>query len=507
MTARRPLVQGTVIQASVNLYNRLLGIISQALVIRVLGTEGYGLYQLSVPIFLLALVLATAGIPLAVTKVVAYEGSRGNFAGIRSIMRWSLIWLLLLGTVLSILLALLWPLLVRYWVFDPRAHWCILVLGLSLPVIATASALRGYFQGIQRMEIPALAQMFEQSVRVGSGLYLEHLLLPFGITWATAGYAAGVLLGELSGLLLLTFFYLKSSRRSGSSGLKSHPLSLTIPEKIAPFAAPATLNRLLSAVVLNLEAAVVPRFLQATGYTREQSTGLYGQFMGVALTLVSIPSIATLAIGSNLLPAVAYARGHNDHEYLRRSIGQVLKLVFAFSLPFCVILWLVPQEITRILFGVNETVDYIRSLAVGGLGLYMIQVANSTLYGLGQPLRVLANTFLYLSIRVFLIFFFMGRGGGLTALAWAYFASYLAGTALNLNSLRQYLFPRRPPHLHTLILGGIIMLLVTGTFKNMFYSQRAISFSSMALLLGLSVGVYLLAVFLGELYLEKKRFR
>ncbi|MDH7479403.1 MAG: oligosaccharide flippase family protein, partial [Syntrophomonadaceae bacterium] len=240
MTARRPLVQGTVIQASVNLYNRLLGIISQALVIRVLGTEGYGLYQLSVPIFLLALVLATAGIPLAVTKVVAYEGSRGNFAGIRSIMRWSLIWLLLLGTVLSILLALLWPLLVRYWVFDPRAHWCILVLGLSLPVIATASALRGYFQGIQRMEIPALAQMFEQSVRVGSGLYLAHLLLPFGITWATAGYAAGVLLGELSGLLLLTFFYLKSSRRSGSSGLKSHPLSLTIPEKIAPFAAPAT---------------------------------------------------------------------------------------------------------------------------------------------------------------------------------------------------------------------------------------------------------------------------
>ncbi|MDH7479016.1 MAG: hypothetical protein QHH02_03315, partial [Syntrophomonadaceae bacterium] len=98
-------------------------------------------------------------------------------------------------------------------------------------------------------------------------------------------------------------------------------------------------------------------------------------------------------------------------------------------------------------------------------------------------------------------------GGGLTALAWAYFASYLAGTALNLNSLRQYLFPRRPPHLHTLLLGGIIMLLVTGTFKNMFYSQRAISFSSLALLLGLSVGVYLLAVFLGELYLEKKRFR
>lgn len=507
MATKRPLVQGTVIQSSANLYNRLLGITSQALAIRVIGTEGYGLYQLSVPIFLLALVLVTAGIPLAVTKMVADERGRGNLAGIRSIMRWSLTWLLLLGTVFSILLALLWPLLARYWIFDPRAQWCILVLGLSLPVVATASALRGYFQGIQRMEIPALAQMLEQSVRVGSGLCLAHLLLPFGITWATAGYAAGVMLGELAGLLLLVAFYLKSSRCLSSFGVESQLMPQTILEKIALFAAPATLNRLLAAVVLNLEAAIIPRCLQASGYSREHSTGLYGQFMGIALTLVSIPSIATLAISANLMPAIASAQARNDHIYLRRSIGQCLKLVFALSLPFCVILWLVPQEITRILFGINETVDYIKILAAGGLGLYLIQIANSAHYGLGQSFRVLANTFLYLSLRIYLIFYFTSSIGGLTALAWAYFASYLVGAALNLNSLRQYLFPRRPPHLQTLLLGGIIMLLVAETAKNIFLVQRPISVSSLTLLLGLSFGVYLLAVFLGELYLGKKRFK
>ncbi|NLC06866.1 MAG: oligosaccharide flippase family protein, partial [Syntrophomonadaceae bacterium] len=151
------LIKGTLVLTMANLINRLLGLVNQVLVLRLIGSEGYGLFQLAIPIYLLALVITTAGIPVAVSKLVAEELVRGNQWSARQILRWSVIRLGIIGLGFAITLAILLPSAGSKIMADPRAIWCVLVLIPALPITAISSALRGYFQGIQRMTIPAVA--------------------------------------------------------------------------------------------------------------------------------------------------------------------------------------------------------------------------------------------------------------------------------------------------------------------------------------------------------------
>lgn len=508
MPSRRPLVRGTLILGSVNFFNRLLGIVSQALAIRIIGTEGYGLYQLSIPIFLLALVLATAGIPPALTRLVADEQSRGSVLSIDRAVRWASALLTSLGLLLSTLIALMWPLITRNLLADHRAQWCVLVLGFSLPIIAASSAFRAYFQGIQRMEIPALAQMAEQSVRVCGGLLLAHHLCPLGVGWAAAGYAAGVMMGESVGLAILLTVYLRHRvSRSASRPLKGRPAGLPmrpLKERIAPFAAPATLNRLLSAVVLNVEAVLIPRCLQMSGHSLEHATALYGQFMGVALTLVTIPSIATLSISTNLLPAVASACGRRDFDYIQKSVSQGIRVVLALSLPVTVALYLVPQEISFLVFGLRDNVGYISILAVGGIGLYLIQITNGILYGLDQPRRVLVNTLIYSAVRVCCIYLLMTRLGGLASLAWSYLFSYLVGMGLNILPLRPFLDSKRPPRLRSLMLASLFMVLASKISLSFANQTGYQPLSVLGMTLGIGLLVYSITLLISEAHLGRR---
>jgi stage V sporulation protein B len=430
--------------------------------VRILGTQGYGLCQLSMPIFTLCLVLATAGIPPALTRLVADEHSRRNPAAAYRAVRWSFLALALLGAVFAVLIVFSWPLIARFQFVDHRIRWCLMALGASLPVIAAASSLRAYFQGVQQMGAPALAQMLEQTTRVAGGLYMAHYLLPLGIEWAAAGYASGVVMGESVGLLLMLAFY-----RLGRRSLEAHgPVNSIVSQparplkdRIAHFAAPATLNRLLAAVVLNLEAVLIPRFLLQNGFSPDQATALYGQFMGVALTLITIPGISTFAVSANLLPAIASARARGDSAYIEKTVSQGIKIVLALSVPVTVALCRFPQEITHLVFGLRDDMSYLRVLAVGGIGLYLIQISNGILYGLNRPRRVLGNTIVYSSVRIALICFFMSRGSGLAPLAWAYLLSYLVGMLLNILPLCSYISSDLPPRLSSSLLAAVFMLL------------------------------------------------
>ncbi|NPV89354.1 MAG: polysaccharide biosynthesis protein [Firmicutes bacterium] len=507
MPVKRPLVRGTIILGSVNLYNRCLGVFSQAMAVRLLGTQGYGLYQLSMPIFTLCLVLATAGIPPALTRLVADESSRRNLPAVYRAVRWSFWALALLGVVFAVLIAFSWPLIARFQLADHRIRGCLLVLGCSLPVIAAASSLRAYFQGVQRMGVPALAQMLEQTTRVAGGLYMAYYLLPLGIGWAAAGYASGVVMGEAVGLLLMLAVYCLQRGRQAASRPGDNTVSRStgpVTDRIAHFAAPATLNRLLSAVVLNIEAVLIPRFLLQGGCSPEQATALYGQFMGVALTLITIPGISTLAVSANLLPAVANARARGDTAYIEKAASQGIKIVLALSLPITVVLCRFPQEITHLVFGLSDDMSYLRVLALGGVGLYLIQITNGILYGLNRPRRVLVNTTFYSLVRIALICVFMSRGSGLLPLAWAYLFSYLLGMLLNIAPLYSCIGSGRPPRLSSSLAAAGFMLLAIESVGLYFGQSGYPAVPLLLLMIGAGLTVYGITLLLRDYHLLRR---
>ena len=133
--AKQNLVQGTLVLTGANLFNRILGLINQALILRFIGSEGYGLFQLAVPIFLFMLILTTAGLPVAISKRVAEENTRGNLSQARQILGWSARRLGLTGLLLAGGLIIILPGFGPRLMADPRAGWCLLVCSRRCPFL------------------------------------------------------------------------------------------------------------------------------------------------------------------------------------------------------------------------------------------------------------------------------------------------------------------------------------------------------------------------------------
>ena len=83
-------IYGTIVLVAANLFNRSIGFIYQIAMMRMIHPEGVGLFNIAYPIYVLMVVVASLGIPVAISKLVAEEIAKNNFPGAFRIFKLSL---------------------------------------------------------------------------------------------------------------------------------------------------------------------------------------------------------------------------------------------------------------------------------------------------------------------------------------------------------------------------------------------------------------------------------
>ena len=182
---------------------KIMGFLYQILIVRIIGLEGIGIFNMIIPLYIMALVLITMGLPLAISKFIAEELVSQQDGAAEKILKITITILLLTSTLVSLSLIIFAPFLIKMLYTDPRIIPSFLILTPSLLLAAISSAIRGYFQGCQDMRPTAYTQLIEQIVRVFSGLLLVYFLSPYGLVWSSIGLAIAIVCSELAG-----FFYL-----------------------------------------------------------------------------------------------------------------------------------------------------------------------------------------------------------------------------------------------------------------------------------------------------------
>lgn len=203
-------LRGAMILTLAGLMVKIIGSVNRILLSRLLGGEGIGLYQMAYPVYLLMLSISSAGIPIAISFIVAEKVAKGDFASASRIFRVSLGLMAVTGLVFAsgLYFAAGWLVdsgLVR----DPRAYYGLVALTPAVFFATILASFRGYFQGYQMMTPPAVSQILEQFVRVVTMVVLAYYLLPQGLEYAAAGAASAAVPGSITGLIVLSFFYWK----------------------------------------------------------------------------------------------------------------------------------------------------------------------------------------------------------------------------------------------------------------------------------------------------------
>ncbi|GAB6151776.1 stage V sporulation protein B [Desulfosporosinus burensis] len=459
---KRTFVYGATILMGANLLNRLLGFAYQYLIMNYIGGEAYGLFNMVFPIYMLALVFTTAGIPLAIAKMVSEEISLGRPQHAQSIFRLALWLLSISGAIVSIVLYFLAPHLSHRIFPDPRVMNVFLICTPAIFIVSVSSVFRGYFQGLQNMVPTAISQIFEQIIRVIVGYTAALRLLDHGVEWAATGLALGMLAGELIGLISIIFQYQrrkpKPTRESQAPGYSKRQIL----RRLWHLASPVTVGRLLSTGLSSLDAILIPMRLQAAGYGAREAITLFGQLGGSAYTLLSFPSVFTFALAASLVPSISEAAVRRQFHIVRARSAEAIRLTILIGIPCLIILFYFSRPLTAF-FKSTDISPILRILAFGGIFSYIQQTTTGILQGLGKVQLPVLHSIIAAIIRFPVLIYLTGLPQwGLRGTAWAFVLGYFIVASLNIMAIARY--TGMPLDLQRFILqpfsGGVGMLLV-----------------------------------------------
>ncbi|AEG14999.1 stage V sporulation protein B [Desulfofundulus sp. TPOSR] len=436
--SRQSFVYGAFILLLASLCNRLIGFVYQILMIRLIRPEGVGLFNMVYPIYVLVLVLATAGIPVAIAKLMAEEVARGNLGGAYRVFSIAFWWIVASSLFFTLVLILGAPLLQQYVFPNPKVYYCFLSLVPGIIIVSLCSAFRGFFQGLQQMTPTAVTQVVEQLVRVIAGLGIAWFMLPRGIEYAAMGISLGVVLGEFVGFLSMLAIYFKKRPSLSPFAVYCSAPALKVTGRIFDLAVPVTLTRFVSTAFLSVDAMLIPRRLQVAGMTLNEATGVYGQFVGIAESLLFTPSIVTISLATALVPAISDALAQNDLSLVRGRTEEALRLTMLAGLPATAVFFLLPKELCQAIFGYADAGVALGTLALGGPFLYLQQTTTGILQGLGRAERPLRNLIIAAAFKVAGIYYLTAVPAlGIRGTALSLCAAYMIMSLLNYRDLKK----------------------------------------------------------------------
>ena len=193
-------LKGAMILTIAGVIVKIIGAFSKVLVARILGGEGIGLYMMAYPIYQIIVSISAAGIPVAISIMIAEKLANRDMRGVQQVFNVSLRVLTLVGIIFSVGLYASAEWLIKWNIItDPRALIPIQLLSPAIIVVTILSCFRGYFQGFQYMVPTGTSQVFEQIFRVGSMVGLAYYFIDSRITsggrWRYLCYIPGRISG------------------------------------------------------------------------------------------------------------------------------------------------------------------------------------------------------------------------------------------------------------------------------------------------------------------------
>ncbi len=396
VAANRSILRGAFILSAAGIICKVLGAAYRIPLVRLIGDEGIGLYQMAYPIYLVFMALSTAGMPLAISSLVAERAALHDYLGMKRVLWLAFGTLGGLGALGGSVMALGARFFANHVAADPRAYPVILALAPAVPLMALMAALRGYFQGWQDMLPSALSQLIEQVIRVATLLILAVLLLPRGVEHAATGAAFGAAAGGLAGLFWLIRCYLRRPLPVGRGG-PAAPLGYWRGcWRLLRLSAPIAVGALLLPLMQAIDSIAVPTRLQAIGYDVSRATAALGQ-LGNAWAVIYVPITFTAALATSLVPAVAATWIRQERPLAAARIGQALRTAVLLCLPAATGLSLMARDICLVLYGTASAAELLAVLAPAAFFLGLQGVCAGALQGLGRtviPVRNFALGFL-----------------------------------------------------------------------------------------------------------------
>ncbi len=531
---------------------KLIGVFFKIFVTGMLGPTGAAYFNFAYEVYNPLFALATAGLPIAISRMVSENVAKHRYKDVKMIHRVSVPIFFttgIIGMIFMIILAFIVPRLKA--VNISGAMYAVFALSPTILFACLMSIYRGYYQGLKNVKPTAVSEIIEASCKLFFGFFLsagimkvltgefnsngtvlgryyatkeqaQAAIMPF----ASAGAILGVSIGALAGFIYLLIIYKKYG-----DGITKEQIEASRDNTIFKFTAKTLIKTALpigvGAIIMNL-AGSIDMFLILN---RIQSIAIKDPLKLISIYWGDLPSAVldgvegihtflkgcydftapflmlvtaiTTAFGIVALPSVTEAWTEKRSDKLKKSMDTVIKMTALVTIPAGVGIAILGPNILSLLYPNRAGAVHIASNIIPIVGIGAIFMAGSMpvcsmLQAIGRvdlPVKIIS---LGLLIKIVVNYIFVGipqvniQGAGIGTLVGYLFIVIVALYYLCKETKVKIglVSTILKPTFATLICGA------TAYFSISFFSSTMSNLPSLILSVGLSVLVYFVSVIL-----------
>ncbi|WP_274309130.1 DUF5693 family protein [Solibacillus daqui] len=457
------LVKSTLILTIATLLSKILGSIFRVPLQNIAGDEVLGIFSLVYPVYMVALYLSVAGIPLAISKLIAEANTRGEAGQVKKIYLTASILAICFG-LFSFTIIFSFSHVLADWLGGPSTRFALIVVALTLLVAPYMAVYRGFFQGYDDMRPTAISQVLEQLIRAVLIIVAAYVLVKMELSTEiiAGGVMIGSVIGALASLIYLRLRYQRSAVKVTSDEKYQSSDFSKWSGTILKISIPIAIGSVTMALFNFVDSFTATYSLKQIGITTQQEINyLYGLY-GRGATLVQITTVFASSIILPLVPLITKKLAQNDVAGTRSVIEQTYRMTHLITWPAAMGLLALTLPLNLALYTNIEGSSMLAIINASAVFTSLTLVSTGILQGMNQAKLaayiILVGVALKIVLNIVLI-----QQYGLEGAAWSTLIVYAVVFIVNtLFILRKISFSAFNATILKIIISSIIMAVIVG---------------------------------------------
>lgn len=396
---KQGVIHGAVILTVAGVLVKILGALFKIPLGALLGPEGNGIFSIAYNIYALIFVLATAGLPVAMSKTVAEAEARGQNS--KDILKKAILPFGITGA-LGCAILLAGGKYFGEFMGAVSARYAISAIAPAVFFVSLSAIFRGYFQGLGNMLPTALSEVIEALGKLIFGILFAFLFRD-NICFSSAGAAAGITLGALLSML---FLGVSGKRVTSKNKL---PCGDGVVRNLLKTAIPITMGASVVSLSNVIDSALIMNILKGSDALR-----LFGAY-NYAATVFNLPGFLVTTLGISLVPKVTASAVLGKYKETSKLCNTSMRFMVSMSAAAAGGLFALSEPILSLLYhGVEYDAILVSSrllaimafavptLALSSLSASLLQATNDA----RKPMYAMA---IGAAVKVFFNFLLVGR--------------------------------------------------------------------------------------------------
>ncbi|WP_371261499.1 oligosaccharide flippase family protein [Bacillus sp. MUM 116] len=355
MNQSKALFRGAFVLTIAALITKILSAFYRIPFQNIVGDVGFYIYQQVYPFYGIAVVLATTGFPVVISKLYTEQKELSNSGKPRLLLLGSFLYLQIFGF-LCFLILFIGANPIAMLMNDPKLSILLRVVSIVFLTFPIVAVLRGYYQGIGEMVPTALSQVGEQLTRVVTIILLAYLFTKKGYSLYLVG--GGAMFGSITGSIvsaLILFTFLKFRKEWKRVSLKQgmtlgvRKETRWIFKELLFQGLTICISGMLMIFIQMGDSLNLYSLLVSNGTEEDLAKSLKGVF-DRGQPLIQLGTVAATSMSLSLVPLITSGRLKENPGFLRHKIQLAMRISLVIGIGASAGLWAIIKQTNTMLF-------------------------------------------------------------------------------------------------------------------------------------------------------------